>query len=62
MLIVVGSNDEAFVASEYPAAVAEFSHGEVHIIEGATHNSILENTIAMQEIQRWMANVQPVRQ
>lgn len=55
MLIVVGSNDEAFVASEYPAAVAEFSDGEVHIIEGENHNSILQSPAALTRIADWFS-------
>lgn len=54
MLVVVGSQDEAFVADQYPAAVAESSNGEVHIIAGENHNSILGSQDAMVLIADWI--------
>lgn len=54
MLVVVGRNDEAFVAAEYPAAVNAHSSGEVHIIDGETHNSILDSTEAMAVVETWL--------
>ena len=58
MLIVVGSNDEAFVATEYPTAVAEFSDGAVHIVDGENHNSILESPDAMKLVIEWVRGVE----
>lgn len=54
MLVIVGSNDEAFVAAEYPTAVSEYSNGEVHIIDGENHNSILSSEPAMTIIESWL--------
>ena len=54
MLVVVGSNDEAFVADQYPGAITTHSDGEVHIIDGENHNSILESTAAMTIIENWL--------
>jgi len=54
MLVVVGTDDEAFIANEYPAAVTAHSDGEVHIIDGENHNSILESSAAMTIIENWL--------
>lgn len=58
LLVVVGSHDEAFVAEQYPTAVAAYSDGEVHIIAGESHNSIVESTAAMTIIQNWLDDTQ----
>ncbi len=54
LLVLVGRNDEAFVAEQYPAAVAEFTTGEVHILAGENHNSIIASTAAMPLIATWL--------
>lgn len=54
MLVVVGQNDEAFVAAEYPAAVTAHSSGQVHIIDGENHNSILDSAEALAVIEKWL--------
>lgn len=58
MLVVVGSHDEAFVAAQFPTAVTEYSNGEVHIIDGESHNSIVESTAAMAVIESWLDDTQ----
>jgi alpha-beta hydrolase superfamily lysophospholipase len=57
MLVVVGRNDEAFVADRFPAVVEEYSDGQVHIIDGESHYSIVESTTAMEIIERWLGEV-----
>lgn len=47
MLVLVGSDDEAFVADAYETAVADYSDGEVQVIAAETHNSIYESEAAM---------------
>ena len=54
MLVVVGSNDEAFVAGEFKTAVTAHSHGEVHVIDGENHNSIVESEAAMAIVEEWL--------
>ena len=54
MLIVVGSQDEAFIASNFPDTVAAHSAGEVVLIENATHNSVYENAGAITAVQTWI--------
>lgn len=58
MLVVVGSHDEAFVADAFPTVVSQYSDGEVYIIDGATHTSIIESAAAMTIIENWLAERQ----
>ncbi|MCB8966800.1 MAG: alpha/beta hydrolase [Ardenticatenaceae bacterium] len=58
MLVVVGSNDEAFVAGEFATAVTTYSDGEVHVIDGENHNSIVESAAAMTIIEGWLQETQ----
>lgn len=58
MLVVVGSNDEAFVADQYPTAVSAYSDGEVHLIAGENHNSITASAAAMTVIESWLGETQ----
>lgn len=58
LLVLVGSDDEAFVAGEYPTAVTKYSDGEVHIINGENHTNIVESTAAMAIFENWLANTQ----
>lgn len=53
LLVIVGSNDEAFVAAEFKPAVQKNSKGKVIVIEGATHNGIRQNKKAMEEVKAW---------
>ena len=57
MLVVVGSQDEAFVADEYPAAVTAHSGGQVHVIAGENHNTILDSAEAMAIIENWLGEM-----
>jgi pimeloyl-ACP methyl ester carboxylesterase len=54
MLVLVGSNDEAFVAEQFPPTVAAHSAGEVLIIDGETHDGIYNNPAALAAAQAWM--------
>ncbi|MFQ5401680.1 MAG: alpha/beta fold hydrolase [Anaerolineae bacterium] len=58
LLVVVGSGDEAFVAEEFPTAVTTYSDGEVYIIDGENHTSIVESAAAMTIIERWLDDTQ----
>jgi len=53
MLVLVGSNDEAFIAKEYPPVFKAWSKGECYIIEGETHNGIRHNAEAMEKVRNW---------
>ena len=53
LLVLVGSRDEAFVASAFEKAVKENSCGEVSVIDGATHNGIRQNPEAIKLVKNW---------
>lgn len=53
LLVIVGSKDEAFVASEFKPAVEESSKGKVFVIDGVSHNGIRHSKEAMKEVQNW---------
>ncbi len=54
LLIVAGSNDEAFVAKRYPDVVALHHNGHALIIPGATHDSILHSPAAFAAVKGWL--------
>jgi pimeloyl-ACP methyl ester carboxylesterase len=56
LLVIVGSNDEAFVASAFESAVTNNSKGKVIVIDGADHNTIIYNNKALECINEWMAS------
>lgn len=53
LIVLVGSNDEAFVASAFQTAIKENSSGEIFIINGVSHNGIRHNSDAMKLIKKW---------
>jgi alpha-beta hydrolase superfamily lysophospholipase len=57
LLVLVGSNDEAFVADQYPIVIGNYSDGEVHIIPGETHTTIVESAAVMPFITKWLSNI-----
>ena len=56
LLILAGSNDEAFLAKEYPKVIQAYSSGECFIIKGETHNGIRHNEAAMTKVREWAFN------
>lgn len=62
LFVVVGSQDEAFVAEQFPEVVAQFSDGEVVVILGETHNGIYENEAALAAVQTWLTEENLVAQ
>lgn len=57
LLVIVGSRDEAFVASEYDPVVTTYSEGEVVIIDGATHNGVRHCPQTMEAVKNWLRTV-----
>jgi alpha-beta hydrolase superfamily lysophospholipase len=57
MLVLIGNKDEAFVAEAQQKAILDNSKGDVKIIEGATHDSILQNPFAFQLISKWFSKL-----
>jgi pimeloyl-ACP methyl ester carboxylesterase len=54
LLIVAGSADEAFKASEYPAVVKLHRGGRALVVPGQTHDGILLDREALTAITDWM--------
>lgn len=53
LLVLVGSSDEAFVASAFEPAIKENSKGQVNIVERVTHNGIRHSPEAMKIVREW---------
>lgn len=54
LLVLVGSDDEAFHGEQYEPVVAAHSDGEVVLVDGETHNSILRSEEAMESVREWL--------
>ncbi len=57
MLVLLGSDDEAFSAAPLKKAVIENSTGEVHIIDKARHNGIRHNEQSFTFIKEWFSKL-----
>lgn len=57
LLVLVGSDDEAFIAEEYPIIVNSYSSGDCFILEEETHNGIRHNEKGMLKIKGWIKNL-----
>lgn len=57
MLVLAGKNDEAFNAEAQQKAIMENSKGDVKIIDGATHESILQNPACFRAISKWYSKL-----
>jgi len=55
MLVLIGSEDEAFNAEATKKAVIENSQAETQIIEGATQNGIRHNPQVYEMINKWFS-------
>lgn len=53
LLVLAGSEDEAFIAEEYAPVVNAYSIGEIYLAEGETHNGIRHNESAMKKVSDW---------
>jgi len=54
LLIIVGTNDNIFIVEQFEPAVKGYSTGKVVLVEGATHNGIRHETLAMQAVSHWL--------
>lgn len=54
LLVIVGSEDEAFHADRFAPIVRAHSDGEVLVYEGESHSSILHADAAIAAIADWM--------
>ena len=55
--VIVGSDDEAFLAAEYEPLVTRHSKGQVVTIDGATHNGVTRDPRSMAAVQEWAARL-----
>ncbi len=53
MLVLVGSEDEAFVAAEYAPLIQAYSEGESFLVKGETHNGIRHSEEAIEKVREW---------
>lgn len=53
LLVLVGSQDEAFAAEAFPSAIESYSKGEIQVIKGLSHNGIRHSEKAMNVIAHW---------
>jgi non-heme chloroperoxidase len=56
LLALVGQNDEAFQAKEYPAVIGLHRNGRTIIIAGVTHDGVTVSPVAFDAIRDWSGN------
>ncbi len=56
LLLIAGSKDEAFNAAAFPDVVKQYSHGKAVIIDGASHNSVLDDARTIDAVKSWLAS------
>lgn len=54
LLLIAGTNDEAFDASQYPFVVKLHRNGYAHIVPGATHDGVLSDPAAFTAVAQWL--------
>ncbi len=57
MLVLMGSEDEAFSPEATKVAVLEYSNGEVQIIDKASHNGVRHNAQSFKFIKDWFSKL-----
>jgi alpha-beta hydrolase superfamily lysophospholipase len=56
LLVIVGTEDEAFDSSRFNSAITQNSAGEVFLIENETHNGVRHNKKTMDVVSEWVKN------
>ncbi len=54
LLVLIGTADEAFIADQYPAVIAQYTLGQVKVIQGETHTGIYTNKTAINAVANWL--------
>ncbi len=57
MLVIVGENDEAFRAEEYPQVISLHSNGNAIIIPDESHDGIIQNQEVIPVIKSWIVTL-----
>jgi pimeloyl-ACP methyl ester carboxylesterase len=58
LLVIVGSEDEAYIAEAYEPAIKKYSQGEVVVINGATHNGVRHDIRSMEAVKLWIKKIE----
>lgn len=58
LLVIVGSDDEAFRGEQYEPVITAHSEGEVVLVDGETHDSILRSEEAMEAVREWLVTAE----
>ncbi|MEP6907901.1 MAG: alpha/beta hydrolase [Pseudoxanthomonas sp.] len=54
LLLIAGTNDEAFDAKQYPSVVLLHPNGRAVLVPGATHDGIMRNPAAFSAVATWL--------
>ena len=54
LVVIVGSHDEVFYVPGFAEVIEANSDGEVHLIDGATHQSVVNDPRSFEIVERWM--------
>jgi pimeloyl-ACP methyl ester carboxylesterase len=58
LLLLVGSDDEAFIAEQYEPCVSSFApHAQVEIVNGVSHMGIVAGPSAPPRIEEWLSRL-----
>jgi pimeloyl-ACP methyl ester carboxylesterase len=57
LLVIVGENDEAFLADEFEPVVNTYTDGSLVLVTGESHNGITHNPAAIAAMQRWLEGI-----
>jgi pimeloyl-ACP methyl ester carboxylesterase len=61
MLVVVGENDEAFLAEEFPSVISAHVGGRTMIVPGESHDGVTESVTAFASVKQWAAEWAAIR-
>jgi len=57
LIVVVGENDEAFIATAYEGIVSAHSDGETIILPELNHNQVINSAATFDVVSRWYADI-----
>jgi pimeloyl-ACP methyl ester carboxylesterase len=57
LLVIVGKNDEAFRADHFASVIGIHKHAETEVIDGESHNSVLNSSAALNVVAGWMRHM-----
>ena len=57
LIVIVGENDEAFIATAYEGIVSAHSDGETIILPELNHNQVINSAATFDVVSRWYADI-----